>query len=184
MFSFIYFKITSDFTHTNRTKKMSRVTRQSAPLIGSPEWFKYVNESIAPFKPNPQPHVECKEIHSILFTFDTVAMCLANNILNVSFGVKRVKYSIVAKSMVNNAAVKHLYLLSSTLTGGMIGCASNIVGDITETQTHEFIYQNLREFRNERLSMQLYNTANAAGSPLVPTDFTGVITLILELSNY
>jgi len=163
---------------------MSRgITRQSAPLIGSPEWFKYVNDSIAPFKPNPHPHTECKEVHSVLFTFADSPMAKANNLLNVSFGVKRVKYSIIAKCTAHNAAANHLYLLSSSLTGGMIGCVSGVVADMTEIQFGEFLYQNPREFRNELLTMQLYNTSAATG-PLLPTDFTGVITLILELSNY
>lgn len=164
---------------------MSRgITQQSAPSIGSVEWFKYVNENIAPFKPNPQPHRECKEVHSIYFSVDDETRSFADNLLNVSFGVRRVKYSIIAKCSTHNAAVKHLYLLSSSLTDGMMGCVSGIVGDMTEIQFGEFLYQNPKVFSNERLSIQLFNTEDPAGSPLRPTNFTGVVVLILELSNF
>jgi hypothetical protein len=85
--------------------------------------------------------------------------------------------------MTHNANAMHAYLISSSLTGDMIGSVSGVVADVTETQTHEFIYQTPREFSNETLSLQMFNTADAA-SALIPTNFTGVITLLLELSNY
>ena len=164
---------------------MSRgITRQSAPSIGSVEWFKYVNENIAPFKPNPQPHRECKEVHSVIFkTLDTTRSTIyAANTLNVSFGVKRVKYSIIAKQHNSEVDTHDLFLLSSSLTGTNIGCVSNHQTDMTEIQFGEFIYQEPRNFLHETLTI---NTSYVnANSDFLDIGFHGTIVLILELSNY
>ena len=164
---------------------MSRgITRQSAPSIGSAEWFKYVNENIAPFKPNPQPHSECKEVHSVIFkTNDTAKSTIyAANTLNVSFGVKRVKYSIIAKEHDGAADTHDLFLLSSSLTGTNIGCVSNHQTDMTEIQFGEFIYQRPRDFLLETLTVTTsYVDANGK---IKDIGFHGTIVLILELSNY
>jgi len=159
---------------------MSRVSLANPPIMGSPEWFKYVSDSIATFKPNPQPHKECKETRAIQFMIANTAQSTAANALSVSFDVKRVKYSIIARA--TGGYSTDVLLIRSSLTGDMIGCVSDVQGDITETQTHEFIYQTPRSFTNERLTAEIFNTPTV--SSIAPTNFTGVITLILELSNY
>jgi hypothetical protein len=151
--------------------------------MGSPEWFKFISDAAVSTKLNLQPRNDCKVMRSVFFAFNAGPMSNAKNTLTVSFPVSRVKYSIVAKCMTHNANAMHAYLISSSLTGDMIGSVSGVVADVTETQTHEFIYQTPREFSNETLSLQMFNTADAA-SALIPTNFTGVITLLLELSNY
>jgi hypothetical protein len=147
------------------------------PAIGSVEWFKYINDNVQPFKPNPQPHKECKEVHTIPFLFNNTATSTASVALNIPFDVKRVKYSIVANTFAGYSRDIHLLLCS--LTGDYIGCVSQAQADLTEIQTHEFIYTQPRQFRNELLTMQNYSIRTRAVDPI-----SASVALILELSNY
>jgi hypothetical protein len=156
------------------------------PAMSTPEFYNYLIQTIKQTA-TLQPVEQCKVVRSVIFTFGEagagVARATALNALTVPFAVKSVRYSIVAKCSQHNANVKHLYLMSCSLTDDNIGSISGVVGDITE-QTHEFIYPTSRVFSNEYLTAQLLGCTDAANSPLIPTNFVGVITLILELSNY
>lgn len=171
---------------------MSKANITHDPAMSTPEFYKQLVESIKKSS-TLQPVEQCKVVRSVIFTFGAsgvgtvedngVMRATALNALTVPFAVKSVRYSIVAKCSQHNADVKHLYLMSCSLTDDNIGSISGIVGDITE-QTHEFIYPAPRVFSNEYLSAQLLGSVNDANAPLIPQKFIGVITLILELSNF
>ena len=165
---------------------MSRPQVANVPAMSTPEFYNQLIQHIKHTAPL-QPLNKCKVVRSVIFTFGEAGAGVTNatalNALTVPFPVTSVRYSIIAKCSQHNANVKHLYLMSCSLTGDNIGSVSGIVGDITE-QTHEFIYQQPRDFSNEYLTAQLFGSLNAVDSPLVPQAFVGVVTLILELSNY
>jgi hypothetical protein len=151
------------------------------PAMSTPEFYNYLIQTIKQTA-TLQPVNECKEVHSVVFiTNGTGSILESSNTLTVPFAVKRVKYSIIARQSDNAHDTSNLYLLHSSLNNSMIGCISNDHNDITETQTHEFIYQSPREFQNERIILKLNE---GFATRLNPVDFIGVIVLILELSNY
>lgn len=160
---------------------MSKANITHDPAMSTPEFYKQLIETIKKSSAL-QPKQECKEIHCLIFISNgTDTILSSSNTLTVPFPVKRVKYSIVSRQSDNTHDTPDLYLLHSSLNNGMIGCISNDHNDITETQTHEFIYQSPREFQNERITLQL---TEGLATRLNPVGFYGVITLILELSNY
>lgn len=151
------------------------------PAMSTPEFYNYLIQTIKQTA-TLQPVNECKEVHSVIFlSGGTQPILSASNALTVPFAVKRVKYSIIARQSDNAHDTPELFLLSSSLTSTHIGCISNDHNDLTDIQFGEFIYQQPRNFNNERLTIEIMEGLPAR---LNPIGFHGTIVLILELSNY